>query len=185
MEKEQFDKLLEKLTNIDSNIGLMNASMKMLSNRIAQLIDGLSSCSAPAHTPIAAPPPRMPVGPIAVIPGEKPVVKTEMIPDQTPPKNVSRSQRQVPRTGPTRSVITYKRVFGFIREDDSIPISDAVVFIYNGDNEVCSSTVSDPAGFWETMLNEGRYVVKITKDGKADINKMLIVDHTKKEFEVT
>lgn len=79
-------------------------------------------------------------------------------------------------------MLSYKKVFGTLINDSGEPINGVLIKVFNRDNEVCSTSETDVAGYWTSMLSQGKYMAEYTKHGFRTINKSFEVAN--KEVEV-
>ena len=78
----------------------------------------------------------------------------------------------------------YKKVFGTLLNNADEPIENVLIKVYDGNNEVCATTETDPIGRWEIMVKPGRYVAEYVKAGFKTVNKTFDVSKNVKEVEV-
>jgi hypothetical protein len=83
-----------------------------------------------------------------------------------------------------KGILTYKKVFGKLKNNAGDPIDGVLLKVYDKNNEVCATTETDLVGYFELMLRPGRYVAEYTKAGFKTVNKTFEVDKNAKEIEV-
>ena len=85
----------------------------------------------------------------------------------------------------TPGVMTYKKVYGRLFDSAMNPIDDALIRVFDKNNEVCATTETDPSGYWETSIRPGRYSASYTKSGMREQNKAFELRADMKTLEVT
>lgn len=186
---ETVDALTSTVNELKISVQLIESNIKVLNNRAAGLM-------------------RNPATDVSSVAASPAIIKTEII-GMTAGPPMPKSQQQVLQANPSRGrqmieapqeqrdeamnfikedngpgVLTYKKVFGRLINNTSEPIENVLIKVYDKNNEVCSSTETDPIGYWETMLRPGRYVAEYTKSGFKTTNKTFEVGKGAKEVEV-
>jgi hypothetical protein len=170
---EMLEKLVKDIENMKQQVQLMDANLKVLNNRINQLITGSTPIKQGVAQQAISPP-------ISVRPKQEQAAIAAPVLASTP--------KVQPQQGPSVAIKTgrliYKRVFGYLKNQQDKPIEEALVLVYNSRNEVCASAVSDPTGLWETMLTPGRYVAEFKKDNFPAVNRAFEFTEFVKDHEV-
>jgi len=167
------------------SIQLIEANIKVLNNRAAGLMKDPGFNQSPAiggrltnsiSAGVPTPKQQQPIQ-TAVIPTRgRQLVET--------PEELRHEPLNTIKEDPERNVLTYKKVFGRLVNNDSEPIDGVLIKIYDKNNEVCASVETDPIGYFETMLKPGRYVAEYLKSGFKTTNKTFDVGKNAKEIEV-
>ena len=152
---EQIYKEFQEFKTLKHEIALISANLKILNNRVAQLL----------KTELDKPQPLQ-------VRGTTPKEVKQLV------QEIQKSQPSTPSpTVPLQQksgALAYRKIYGYFKPNDE-PTSDVLVLFYDRHNEVCASAVTDITGRWETMLlQHHKYIAKFIKDGTE----------TNKEFEV-
>lgn len=160
---ELLEKLSKDMDYLRDRVDLMDATIKALNNRIAQLV--LSSKDKDLEKPVQI--------------NVRPVESVKAVFAQP----VNRQKEKLETKSPVTKLV-YKKVMGYLKNSDNRPIDDALVLIYDKNNDVIASSNSDTAGYWETMVAPGKYLATIKKSGFKDFNKSFVVNENDKHVEV-
>lgn len=157
---ELLEEILKEVREIKTQNALMDANVKVIANRINILISGKGIQQT---TSITIKPAE-----VATVMVRTPEIKVSA-PEEV--KIAVPQQLQRPEAVPGKVKLVYKKVYGYLKNVQQVPIDEAVVLIYNNKNEACGSAVTDGKGYWSTMLTPGRYSMECKKANFPSANK--------------
>jgi hypothetical protein len=168
---DDIDELKKMVIELATSISLIQSNIKFLNNRAA----GLMRAEQPEQKtiPSVQPEPIQNNSENVVLP----IIGQQPQSIQSKPNNVIYDE--------TPGTFTYKKVYGRLFSGPQTPISEVLIRIFDKNNEVCATTETDPAGYWETLIRPGRYSASYTKSGMREINKAFELKPDMKTLEVT
>lgn len=203
---QQIINSVEALTNtmneLKTSVHMIEANIKVLNNRAAGLMKAQSQEPSSISIPSMNVSNVLSAGPGPAFSAGPPSQKTQQLQATPAAATPSRGRPMVEAPAEQRdeaknfirelsenndnssNVLSYKKIFGKLVNNDNEPIENVLIKIYDRNNEVCASTETDPIGYWETMLKPGRYVAEYVKSGFKTTNKTFEVGKNSKEVEV-
>ena len=174
---ELLQQLIDQITSLKQEVGLINSNLIVLNNRIARMV--LEKEKAPSViAPVISPPPPQPTSKIM----------TAISPQQEKQKSVVATEKKsIPTITTNSSNFSYKRVYGSCKDSNGNSLPDVVIMFYdqNSNNEVCASALTDSLGQWDTMLKSGNYTANFIKNNGLINTKVFSFDSDTNEFELT
>lgn len=179
---EALQKIMDSIEQLQTEIQTLKASTQLIEANIKVLNNRAGSLMRDQGTSI--PQPNAFEG-VKINPNATQVVDTQgrgrqlgMDASNAPEATLPAPEKKASKT------LTYKKVFGRLVDSNKEPIVGALVKVFDKNNEVCATAETDPIGYWEAMVQPGRYSVEYTKQGFRQVNKVFELGGNMKELEV-